>query len=296
MPSRATTIDASLLGVSAPSAALRDAWRQRWEAARNAWPDVPLDEEAFEVEAAAHAKAASPPRDPLEWLGAVAFDDLYLAVACGLGVPRALYHFETHHTPRARVALGRLGLTASEIDEAAQALREELLIPPLDGRPRILRYQGRGTLSGWVRAIAVRVAYRTVKRPVREVELDEATLTAEGPDPEVLVMKRTYAEVVRAAFARALAGMSTEDRLLLKQRFVHGLTCDELAAMYGMHRATAARRVSDLRGKLVAATREDVTRELDIARGDFSTLLRLVRTELRLAMSTLDAPSDRPDR
>jgi RNA polymerase sigma-70 factor (ECF subfamily) len=109
-------------------------------------------------------------------------------------------------------------------------------------------------------------------------------------------MKRTYAEVVRAAFARALAGMSTEDRLLLKQRFVHGLTCDELAAMYGMHRATAARRVSDLRGKLVAATREDVTRELDIARGDFSTLLRLVRTELRLAMSTLDAPSDRPDR
>jgi RNA polymerase sigma-70 factor (ECF subfamily) len=258
--------------------------------AHKAWPDVTVDDLRFARELARRIPNGSAPVPALQ---ALPVEDCYLAVACTFGDRAALAHFEREHLARVRPALGRLGLTASEQDETLQALREELLVTRGGELPRIHGYLGRGNLRGWVRAVAVRMGMRLARRTVGEVELHESAVV-ERRDPELEHLKRAYRGVFQEALTAALAEMSTEDRLLLKRRFGHGLSCDELGALYGMHKSTAARKVTELRGRLLDATRLAVATQLNLGRAEFSTLLRLVRSELHLALSSVVVPEEPP--
>ena len=74
-------------------------------------------------------------------------------------------------------------------------------------------------------------------------------------------MKKTYGEVFQRAFAIALAAMSADDRLLLKQRFRHQLTVEDLGALHSVHAGTISRWVAAARERLVKATRAEMMRE-----------------------------------
>ena len=77
------------------------------------------------------------------------------------------------------------------------------------------------------------------------------------------------------------------DRALLRFKFVDGLTLDDLAVLYGTHRATVARRVAALREDLVKATRAQLGGPLRVRRQDLESLVRLVRSDLDLSLSRL---------
>jgi RNA polymerase sigma-70 factor (ECF subfamily) len=278
----------ALLGDGSPDEELTRAYVAATQRARTAWPTVHVSDVAWARQLALRVPRESNLGVSLE---AMPIEDCYLAVACGAGDPAACALLDRKYFPSASAALQRLGLTPSEQDEALQELRTQLLSAEPGAVPKIMNYQGRGSLKGWLRAVAVRIAMRAVKKGRRYVELHEVSLVGRD-DPELACLKETYHGVFQEALARSLASMSREERLLLQRRFAHGLNCDELGALYGVHRATASRMVNDLRRKLIDALRIAVMGQLDVGRGEFSTLLRLVRSELHVALSAAMSPTE----
>jgi RNA polymerase sigma-70 factor (ECF subfamily) len=252
------------------------------------WPTIAVADARF-AEHLAELVHEAP--SVVDALGQLHIADLYLSLACAEGNADALALLDRDFLSDVRPTLSRMGLTASAIDETLQVMRDELLAPRPDAPPRILHYGGRGHLRGWLRSVAARTGLRSMRQPDRHDELDEAKHAAPAGDLELAYMKKTYGEVFLRAFAAALAALSAEDRLLLKQRFRHQLTVEELGALHSVHAGTISRWVAAARERLVKATRAEMMRELGVGRADVSSILRLIHSELDITLSSLgDAP------
>src|SRR6266568_1884503 len=100
------------------------ALRRAHAAGHAAWPDVPLDAEAF----AAHVADRVRTRPDVEKaIGALHAADLFLACACSRGIPTALAHFERVQLSRVPALVRRIDASPAFADEVAQAMREALL-------------------------------------------------------------------------------------------------------------------------------------------------------------------------
>jgi RNA polymerase sigma-70 factor, ECF subfamily len=83
------------------------------------------------------------------------------------------------------------------------------------------------------------------------------------------------------------------DRHLLRQHLVAGLSIDQLGAVLGIHRATAARRITRARERLAADTRAELARRLALAPEELDEVIGLVMSRLDVSLGQLLA-SDRP--
>jgi RNA polymerase sigma-70 factor (ECF subfamily) len=116
-----------------------------WEKGRRAWPDLVVEREDF-----AAYLAERWPIGELHNFG----PDLYLACACLHRVPSAAEAFRSRYLARVPAYLGTLARSREFIAEIQQALTEDLLVGHL-GTPKLAEYRGRGSLEGFVRALAV---------------------------------------------------------------------------------------------------------------------------------------------
>ncbi len=255
-------------------------------AARVVGPGFAIDEARFAARLADLVPAEAAPLDALAQLNV---PELYLCFACAEGLADALALLDREYFAELRPALSKMGLTASAIDETLQVMREELLAPRPDAAPRILSYSGRGQLRGWLRAVAARTGLRTIGQPHRQEELDERKHAPTEGDLELEYMKKTYGEAFQRAFTAALAAIPAEDRLLLKQRFRHQLTVEELGAMHSVHAGTISRWVAAARERLVKATRVEMMRELGVDRAEVSSILRLIESQMEITLSSHSA-------
>ncbi|MFP2929571.1 hypothetical protein ACLESO_31105 [Pyxidicoccus sp. 3LG] len=241
---------------------------------------------ADEVRAVAHALAAHGiALDEVGFLRALAprlegrkgveglhLADLALAWACSQGHVPAIAHFERVYFAQATRALRRMKLEETLAEDVLGWMRFELFARPQGGL--ISTYSGRGDLGGWVRSIAVHEALKRTRRQRREVTPDVA---AELPMPEanLVAMRGAY----RAEFTRALdesfRALSTQQRNLLRQYFLDGLTIDMLAGLYKVHRATTARWVAAARTALVEGVRTRLVRELALSEAGVDEVITL---------------------
>ena len=276
--------------------ALESILLERWQAAREAWPEVPLDEEVFASRLAACVDGRD---DPLATLGELRVPDLYLAWACLEGDSRALARFEREFAPTIAAALARLRIGNDAVEELLQALREQLFVAtPKRGSALLGNYSGRGQLRNWLRIIAVRTAGKFLDKGRREVQMSESMLGDLGGssgDPELEHLKRTYRGAFRGAFERALGDLDQRDRLLLAHTYVDRLNVDEIGAIYKVHRATAARRVARARETLLKLTRQILMREIKVDRHEYDSIMRLIESQLPVTFSKLTAPDLAPD-
>lgn len=277
----------SLLGRADDPGPLDEALTVGWLAARATWPQVPLDEDRFLASLAERLTAEAQPAAAVALLEV---PDLYLCCACTAGVPQALDALEEHCVaPLARTLL-RLGLTEAEGQDALQQTRQALLMGTDQAPPALSRYGGRGPLRAFVRVIAVRAARKLRERGRGEVAGDEPLLDAlpgQQDDPEVSHLKRSYQEEFRAAFRDAVAGLTSEDRLLLRQHLVDGLGIDHLAGLHGVHRATAARWLARARDGLARDTRRRFLLRVPIDQAGYQSILRLIQSQLDLSVRGL---------
>ena len=258
---------------------LDDVWRE----GRATWPGVELAREVF----AAFVRERLP--DRAESARQLAVTDLYLACACARGDAAAIAAFESACLSVADPALVKLGAAADTIAEVKQRLRASLLVGE-DGPPKILQFSGRGELRGWVRVIAVNEALGLARRAGRQQPLDDDALVRSlcpDDDPELAHLKTLYRAEFRRAFQDALAALERSERLLLRQQFLDGLGIDELATLYRVHRATAARRLERARQRLQERTLELLGERLAVEGEELDSILRLVRSQLDVSLSQL---------
>lgn len=256
------------------------------EQARRRRPEIELDPAVFVTHLAGHV-------DDLRALEHLHTDDLYLACALARGDVAALRVFEHELVGEAARALRRRGVAEAAIDETLQQLRTILLVAnPPDG-PRILRYAGRGPLRSWIHVAAVRAAVRERERSERSEDFDdERLLGAIAGDRDLA--ERFVAEESRAALRRglaaAVAALDDRERTLLRLRVLDELGIDEIAVVYRVHRATAARRLHRARERLASELRRALARELGLPPWQLDSLIRAVDTHAGLSLARLLDP------
>jgi RNA polymerase sigma-70 factor (ECF subfamily) len=239
--------------------------------ARERWPSVQFDAavvEAFVSERVDSETSAS--------------SDMALAAACAAGLPGAHAAFDEVLT-EVDAAGAATSAMSDLVVEVKQLLRVQLLVPK-DGKPAgIAGYRGKGPLRGWVRITATRELIRHKKKRQREAPLEARTLDAllsSGIDPALAALKAEYRHEFAVALREAITDLSSEDRALLRQQIVDDMSIDAIGAVFGVHRATAARWLNRARAALVAATHRRLAERLQLPVEQMESVIRLVSSQL----------------
>jgi RNA polymerase sigma-70 factor, ECF subfamily len=252
---------------------------------RAAWPTLSLSEDAF---AGQIAELLS--ERPETSCADLRLADLYLARACALGDHNALLAFEASIWPNIDAVLARVRLPNDKRQDVLQELRLSLFVGRGAAPGRIAQYRGEGDLRRWLRAAALREAWRLGRKTRRELALDDVALASVAifdGDPGLSHLKETCRAELKNALVAALDGLSPSDRTLLRQYHLDGLTVDELAALHRIHRATAARRVKRARVELTDAVLNELRKRLRLDDTQLQSVLRLVRSQLELSVDRL---------
>lgn len=245
-----------------------------WQRARAAHPQLGIGE----VELMAFAGERIHTDDPGAELERRHVEDLYLALGCARGDRAALTALEDVTMPVVLRGLGKIGTSEDGRREVLQMLREQMLVAD-DGPPGIAAYDGRAPLAIWLRVCAARIGMRQAAREQRNESLDDDRLDqlAPGvPDPELAYLRQHYGAQFRAAFGEAVASLAPRERNLLRHSVIDGLTIDQIAAIYHVHRATAARQLKQVRATLVATTRERMRASLGVGETELDSIFRVL--------------------
>jgi RNA polymerase sigma-70 factor (ECF subfamily) len=268
-----------------PSAQL---WSHALDRVREAWPHLAFDGDAFQRHVA--ASWGPPEGDWAGWLEQIEVADLALAFLCSQGDPAALEAFDAAYRAELDAAFAKMRFPDARRDDVRQRLWQKLFVGE-GRRPRILEYSGRGQLRHWFRVTVVRALLDDMRRHKPEAAQvhDDYVLGVPSPDgdPEIEHLKRLYAHEFRVAFESAVQHLEPEDRNVLRAYYASEMTIDELAVAFGIHRATAARRVNRAREKLVSATRQALAEKLRLRQTELESVMRLIESRLHISVGRL---------
>jgi RNA polymerase sigma-70 factor (ECF subfamily) len=251
--------------------------------ARAAWPDVVLDEDVF----AAHLADAAAEEGVA--IGELDVPALYLTCACVRGDARALALFEREYLAALPRLVARITTDLAVIDEVRQQLRIKLLVAKGGDPPVLARYR-RGSLLGWLRVVACRMAIDLLRqRGGVMVVVDEATLErrALADDPALAYLKASYRSTVSASFRAALAGLSASDRTMLRLRFVEDLPLEAIGGVYQLSKSAVSRRLARCRDALLADVIRQLRAELGVDDGELESIIQMVQSQLHLSLPRL---------
>lgn len=266
-----------------------------WNACQAAWPTVVLEPAPFLDYI---GERLSSDGSALDALSALRAPELYLCCACAAGQRAALEALQAKYGAHLDAVLSRVvrpGLQARE--DLDQLVRDHLFVWDGDQPPRITRYSGHGSFEAWLRVTARRTASNANRRkdPAGGAE-DALDLPDQVDDPELNYLKGRYREEFRDAFFEAVTTLEPRQRTLLRQAFVHGLNVRQIARMYQIHHATAARWIASAREQLASGTREALARHLELSEGELRSIMVLIRSRLDLSIArALDSSGPEPD-
>ncbi len=173
---------------------------------------------------------------------ALHLEELAIARGCALGRESAWQHFlARYREPLTRAAVEMTG-SAALGEELASALYSELFgLTERDGKrwSPLLRYSGRGSLMGWLRAILAQRRVDQYRKIGRETELGEIEPAAKVSEP--LELKQLFD--LRVAIKTTLSAASAEERFLLSAYYLDQHTLHEISGVLRAHEATVSRKL-----------------------------------------------------
>lgn len=182
-----------------------------------------------------------------EWrlLESLRVEELVLARACATGNERAWEVFLTRYRSTLYESAYKIAPTESQGREVADSLYADLYGVDARGQQRtskLLYYQGRGSLQGWLRVVVAQEYINRYRSGRRETSLDAAV--EEGAqfaasEPETAVADSR----VEAAVAAELSALDPRERFLLTAYFLDHRTLAEIAKLQGVHESTISRQL-----------------------------------------------------
>jgi RNA polymerase sigma-70 factor (ECF subfamily) len=245
--------------------------QQALEAGRKAWPEIRLAEE------------------PLgKFLGgrdaSTQLADLYLACACLEGDRAALEALEKQVLSQVGSAVRKIDDSRDFATELTQLTRTRLLVG--DGKPRLREYAGKGSLIGWTKAVAVRLALNEKRRTEREQPTDDDELPeiALPGEPTLDLVRKKHKKDFEAALREGLAALTAEQRTMLKMSVLDRVGVDRLSTVFHVHRATVARRLERAREELLENTRAALAKRLKTTPSELDSLLRALSSGIEVSL------------
>ena len=239
-----------------------------------AWPTLKLDRDSL--------RAAI---DALPSKNAERAAELALGMACAQGDPTALMILERTYLSALPRAIGHMKLDADTVDEVVQEVRRKLLV---GDPPKIGEYAGKGSLRGLLKVTATRTAISLLRKTGRVGPGDEPIVDAsQSHDLEASFLKREYRGVFCDAFEAAIRGLDRHERNLLRLHFLGKVTLEQLAKMYGVHRATIVRRIAAVRESLEKETRGKMRDALKLDARELDSVMELIRSRLDVSVERM---------
>jgi RNA polymerase sigma-70 factor (ECF subfamily) len=173
---------------------------------------------------------------------ALHLEELAVARGCALGRESAWRRFLSQYREQLTRAAVEMTGSAALGEELASALYSELYgLTEREGKrwSPLLRYSGRGSLMGWLRAILAQRRVNQYRKTGRETELGEiepAAAVSEQIEPEQL-------EDLRVALKMTLSETSAEERFLLSAYYLDQHTLHEMSRVLRVHEATVSRKL-----------------------------------------------------
>lgn len=265
----------------------------QWEAARAAWPASKIAPARFAHELARRIAAGADGKVTAAALEAIHGGDVYLAIACCDGDATAITQLDDLVGRELRHAASRLRASPDQAAEVHAELRRILLVDDLDRGAALRDYAGRGDLRGYLRVSATRALIRSINRGRREIAVDDGEVfdrMLPHDDPELAILRAQYRETVDAALRAALTRLDSRARALLRYQLIDGWSIDQVGKLYGVHRATAARWLSDARELLGDTIRSELAARLQIATSEVDSIVRLVQSRVDMSLDRLLVP------
>jgi len=258
--------------------------------ARAAWPTIELDDDDLTAYLLARSTQALP---PVEHAG-----DLLLACACTLGHATAISAFHLTFGSVIRRVLARRNAGAADLADATQMIYERLLVGQADRAPLLSEYAGKGPLRVWISTSAARTLL-TMRRSEGRRRANEGASAlgtiASAINPELMYFKRLYKHEIETAVAHSLDSLDVHTRALLQLHLGERLSIDQLGAMYGVNRATAARWLATGRETLIGRVRAEIRNHLKLSESEYDSIVALVRSELDVTVGKHLAETIAPD-
>jgi RNA polymerase sigma-70 factor len=215
-------------------------------------------------------------------------DDLRVCFDALRGNQDALRALQSVHVAGVEPHLRKLGLDAGEVDDIKQRVLRTLLVATDEAPARLAQYDGRGPLRAWLRVSAVREGLKVLRKKKREIPVGDETDVLEDKvspgDPELGYMKSMYREVFRGAFRDAVLNLDARQRTLLRQSLIDGLSIDDLARLYGAHRATTARWIASARETVVNETRQSFMERIKVSADECDSVFRMISSHLDVTL------------
>jgi RNA polymerase sigma-70 factor, ECF subfamily len=253
-------------------AQVRPALLAAFEAGGARWPDVALPFDEF----AAHIEAIDVADDDLSLRG----PDLFLAAACSAGDDAAIRHFDATFVAGIDRRVTRFRLPPDKLDELRQRVRTKLFLGP---SPGIRRYRGHAPLGAWLHVTAVRVAIDVAAVPPGP-GMDIDLLEVVGPEltPDLEMVRKQYQDRFRTALEDSFKALSAREKTILRLHVVDDLSIDAIGAIYGVHRATAARWIVGIRARVYERLKQEFAARWNASSSELRSIVSLLRHQIHI--------------
>jgi RNA polymerase sigma-70 factor, ECF subfamily len=226
-----------------------------------------------------------------EMLTDIHLEDLCIATACASGDKVALQHFSDSFVPQALVPVNRFVRDGVNLADVQSQLQAKLFLPVAgtDTRLGIEKYGGRGPLLGWLRVITTRLALseRRSKKSAdgREAQLLNELIGSDVYTPELHLQRADLRAIFKEAFCEAVESLPTDEREALRMHVYESLSIDDLARIFDVHRATAARWLTRAREHLHVATREYIQARTGCSGSDLDSMVHAMLSRVDMSLS-----------
>ncbi len=247
-----------------------DAVEAGWETGKATFPAVDVSLDAFRAFLERHRDATPGAALLVPDLAS----DVYLVCGCETGDAAAISAFATQNRGVIESVRRRFGARAPAYDELWSELSERLFVRKDERAPKIGEYSGRGALGSWLRVVVLRhvlnrLEARAPDEPAEPKIVEELLAASPEGDPEGLLARSEMRAQLERAFREAAVTLPARARRVLRLSFVTRLSIDDIGALYGVHRATAARWLKDACEELSVGIRKNVRSEGRLSDRDY---------------------------
>ena len=214
--------------------------------------------------------------------------DLYLSCALAAHHPAALKLFERLMVPQIDRALRSFALGTDERDELRQRVRVRVLVSTADEPAKVAQYSGRGSLSGWIRTVAARVAINTRRDTQSHTDLDKIPEVGLTETPEFSCLRQEHRAVFMDCLRNAFAQLTSRERAIVRLNYGSQMTAVALARSYSVHESTMSRWLASARSTM-AINFETLAADALGENGSIGDLLKVIQSRLDMSLHSLFA-------
>jgi RNA polymerase sigma-70 factor, ECF subfamily len=209
-------------------------------------------------------------------------EDLFLAMACSQGDRVAWEHFADDYVPLLRHFAVQVCPNPGESEDLAQEITAKLL----KDKGRLARYNGRGSLAGWLRVAISHAAIDRFRRRSRFSSLEELQdgrfeVTQQNPEENVSeeTLDSRWGPVMTSLTKACLRALSVRDRLVLSLYYLRGVSLKDIGRQFGMHEATASRRLERMRRDIRKQVESELRKRHGLRAGEIDSLWKWISPE-----------------